>query len=1304
MSEKQLRAKVKIDSDVDGLKRVSIETQNAEQSVKQLDRAGDGLNRTMREVASANDVLMQDFRTLQGRAADVEDQIRSLNRRLEEYEPGTTEYKQLSTSMKETSEEARFLSDIFHKLNQVLEENENLSADDRRQLQLLTDELGETHKFLTRTEDVLQDLNDGFDEFGQEIRQAAQETQEAGQEIRRVKTDLEQLEDSIKESEAAWRSSNDTTIMLRGTYKRWRAEGMKTAEQMEALSAQIKDQQLKEMALINETRDLIKSHNKLNDVVDETSGRYGRLSLDMQNAEGYINGMNNGVIRQHKDMNSLKGVLTDIQASLAPSALLAGAAAGAFTMVVDMAQEAVRAVVEFVKDSERAYREFDDGIRQSLTMVDDFSDAMKDDLRIQAREAGKEIGRLPEEYLPALYQALSLGIPEDNALNSVKEASVAARAANADLTDTLVTGQSIVNAYGAEMYDLSRVYDLLFFAVKNGAVTIEEINSGMSEITSVAGEAGVRLEDVVSAIIVMTKQGDSFGEAAGLMSNMLTQLQIEGTAMGDAFSQAAGIGFRDFIAQGGNLAGALQIIEQHAKNTNTSIVEMVGGDSPFFRDQQAMRGALELTGKHLEEFIAISSDAASATGLVADANAEVAGSMAVAKANTEASTEAMKAQIGEALEPATRKTLEWKLAVAELVGLLATPINDDYGKQATLMIEQNKAAVETQSDLRNMTLGLADAYKESLVFGMYDVTGAADELEAELKDLVASQIDLNDIQGNAAEMSQALYESLKEVYGGAVTLENGYIKLNGQVVAHAGTLIALAQEQEKQRTQQYYSILAEQRQAEALDRTSDALIRQQSEAAIADAKFAEFRQEAEQLHKVLEVLDGDTVRVELEGEIKDIRFRNINAPEIQHGDEMAMPWAYEAMDATQAYFDENPLNLQGQMDRESYDRIIASVPELERELVARGMAIPLPVHMTEDPEMYAEMENLAQRAALAGVGMFEDQALAARVLNGEMVDLGRYYEEMAVHQTKLTGYFKEATGPVTSLFTAYQELADAPAWGIDEAKEAVISGNEAIVQSYKETAYEIYLAQNGVTQGTIDMGVAMGIFTETEGLARLEFANTQTAIEELIISQQNLKLTDEELIIATELLIGGFAKTPEEAAKAAKAYDGVGASGVTARDSIREAHQALLNAEGDYSASFTTTNTTINKTYNKTYNDELPGVGDSQKAPDNKYTGGRLQANKPYIVGDGPGGQLTPYSELFIPDQSGYLLDAATTASLLGNSGSGRHTLEASPQNGRSDTYIFQITIEGDRNDLDHVADAVKGSVLEAAAQIGLKL
>ncbi|MBE2222112.1 MAG: phage tail tape measure protein [Anaerolineae bacterium] len=1223
-----------------------------------------------------------------------------MNRRLEEAEPDSNEYKQLATLMEDAGEEAKFLADVYQDLNQLVELNGELTEDQRRQLQLMTDELGDTHEFLRRTEDVLDDLNDGFDEFGREIRQASQQTANANDEFQQTKTELQQLEDAIKASEVAWRENNNTTIRLRGTYKRWREEGVQTWQQMEQLSAAIKEQQAREMGLINETRELIKQHDKLNGVVDDSSSKYHRLGLDLQNAEGWINGMNNGVVRQHKDMKLLKGALDDINASLTPAALLAGAAAGAFNMVVDVARNAVNAVVTFVQESIQAYEDFDQGVRQSITLVDGFSDSMKDNLRIQAREAGKEIGRLPEEYLPALYQALSLGVPEDNSIDAVKEASIAARAANAELTGTLVTGQSIVNAYGQDVYDLSRVYDLLFFAVKYGAVTIEDLNAGMSEITSVAGEANVSLEDVVSAVIVMTKQGDSFAESAGLMSNMLTQLQIESTAMGGAFKEASGVSFREFIANGGNLAQALQIIEQHAKDTNTSLAEMLGGASSFYRDQQAMRGALELTGKHMEEFIALSEQAADTSGLVAAANAEVADSLSLARANTEATTEAMKIQLGEALDPLVRKQLEWKIALAEGAAALLSVTNNDYGTQITTMIEADIEAIQTKEELRRTTLALAASYKESLFLGMYNVTGASDELETALKDLVASQIDLSGINVNTTSMYQDLYEQLKAVYGGAVTLENGYIKLNGQVVEHAGTLIGLAQQQQRQRTEQYQMILAQQRQEAAMNRTSDAIARQQSEAAAADQKFAEYRQQVENLHQVLEVLDGDTVRIELEGELTDIRFRNINAPEIQHGDEAAMPWAYEAMNATQAFFDENPLNLQGQMDRESYDRIIASVPELERELVARGMAIPLPVHMTEDPETFAEMERLTQRAALAGVGMFKDQALAARVLNGEMVDLGKYYEEVANHQALLTDYFKEATGPVSALFDAYQGLADAPAWGIEEAKNAVIAGNEAIAQSYRETAYEVYLAQNGVTQGTIDMGVAMGIFTETEGQARLEFANTQAAIEELIISQHNLRLTDDELVIATQLLIEGLVKTPGEAAKAAKGMDGLGASAISARDKVRDAHNALRNAEGNYSASFTTTHTTINKTYNKTYNEQVPGVGDSKAGANNKYTGGRLQANKPYIVGDGPGGQLTPYSELFIPDQSGYLLDASTTAALLGNSRTSQTT--QTPVQSEGATYIFQITIEGDRNDLDHVTAAATSGVMQAAAQIGL--
>ena len=49
-------------------------------------------------------------------------------------------------------------------------------------------------------------------------------------------------------------------------------------------------------------------------------------------------------------------------------------------------------------------------------------------------------------------------------------------------------------------------------------------------------------------------------------------------------------------------------IEEQAKKTGTSIPSLVGGDSNFYRDQQAMIAVLELTNQHLGELAAISGE------------------------------------------------------------------------------------------------------------------------------------------------------------------------------------------------------------------------------------------------------------------------------------------------------------------------------------------------------------------------------------------------------------------------------------------------------------------------------------------------------------------------------------------------------------------------------------------------------------------------------------------------------------------------------------------------------------------------
>ena len=61
------------------------------------------------------------------------------------------------------------------------------------------------------------------------------------------------------------------------------------------------------------------------------------------------------------------------------------------------------------------------------------------------------------------------------------------------------------------------------------------------------------------------------------------------------FTKISGQSFRDFIAKGGDLQGALNIMADHAKKTNKSIVDLFGS-------VEAGSAALNLTGLNAEKF------------------------------------------------------------------------------------------------------------------------------------------------------------------------------------------------------------------------------------------------------------------------------------------------------------------------------------------------------------------------------------------------------------------------------------------------------------------------------------------------------------------------------------------------------------------------------------------------------------------------------------------------------------------------------------------------------------------------------
>ncbi len=427
----------------------------------------------------------------------------------------------------------------------------------------------------------------------------------------------------------------------------------------------------------------------------------------------------------------------------------------------ELIEEAAQAVLEFARDSVLAFFDFDRQSREIFTLIPQASAQMRQQLQGDALALGTELGRLPEETLPAIYNALSAGIPPENVLDDIRTASDAARAGVAELDDTMALGVGILNAQVGGVENLTDVYDQLFFLVQKGVTTIPQLNGELAKVTSVAGEAGVSMQDIVSAMIVMTRQGDTTAEATELLSIMLMQLSTSGTTLASVFEEAAGRSFRTFIAEGGNLAGAMQILQQHANNTGQALGDILGGGSPFFRDTQAARGVLELTGKHLEDLTQFAHEAESATGAMAQAAAVMGESGELGALRYQAAMAELNVSVGEFL--ATKGT--------PLVENATQFLKVWSGNQQHAANTAVNELVASTGDLTEASERLSKLFDE-MNNPMGTLTGGLGVIREEMVQLAAQA-------GNYKGTNEEIVATLENLYGGTVQVSNGLIYYNG---------------------------------------------------------------------------------------------------------------------------------------------------------------------------------------------------------------------------------------------------------------------------------------------------------------------------------------------------------------------------------------------------------------------------------------------------------------------------------------------------------------------------------------------
>lgn len=254
-----------------------------------------------------------------------------------------------------------------------------------------------------------------------------------------------------------------------------------------------------------------------------------------------------------------------------------------------------KAVFDFGKDAITTTVGFQKNMNEVFTMLPNITQPEMAKLKNDILDLSDKFGVLPEKTVPALYQALSAGVSQDNVMTFLETAQKGAVAGVSDVSTAVDGLSSVVNAWGEKNITAAQASDLMFTAVKEGKTTFGEMAGSISKVGPLAASLGVQFSDVTAALASMTAKGTPTEVAMTQLKAAFSELSQGSSKVSKEFQKATGGSFKDFIAKGGDLQGALKILDERARKSGKGINELFGS-------VDAAQVALSLTGEGAKGF------------------------------------------------------------------------------------------------------------------------------------------------------------------------------------------------------------------------------------------------------------------------------------------------------------------------------------------------------------------------------------------------------------------------------------------------------------------------------------------------------------------------------------------------------------------------------------------------------------------------------------------------------------------------------------------------------------------------------
>lgn len=261
------------------------------------------------------------------------------------------------------------------------------------------------------------------------------------------------------------------------------------------------------------------------------------------------------------------------------------------------------------------------------------------------RNLSGELGIAQQELAGGLYQALSAGVPRDNAFTFLQVAGKAAIAGVTDVETSIDGLTTILNAFGLESDQVQNVADSMFTTVKGGKTTFAELSDAIFNVAPLAASVGVKFTEVNAALATLTAAGVPTSVAATGIRAALSGLLRPTEELTSVFQEAGYESAQAALEQVG-LAGAFDIVNKATKGNVGELQTLVGSI-------EGVQAIQTLTGTGAEKFATELENQAKAAGATNAAFQEIDKSRSIERLKTSATN--LGIAVGNILLPFIRQ-------------------------------------------------------------------------------------------------------------------------------------------------------------------------------------------------------------------------------------------------------------------------------------------------------------------------------------------------------------------------------------------------------------------------------------------------------------------------------------------------------------------------------------------------------------------------------------------------------------------------------------------------------------------------